>query len=145
MQRQRLALARLATSLQAHPPSRIVIAGGPRSGKSTLAGNISRGGRVRVRGTDELLALDWSDSSLVASSWFEYPGPWICEGVAMPRALRKWLARNPQGAPADLIVWMNTAVSPRIAGQEAMAKGCATVWREILPELERREVRIVVA
>jgi hypothetical protein len=145
MQRQRLALVRLATSLHSLPPSRVIIAGGPRSGKSTLAQNISRSGRIRVRGTDELIGLDWSDSSLVASSWFEYPGPWICEGVVTPRALRKWLAREPTGAPADLIVWANEAVSPRVAGQEAMAKGCATVWREILPELERREVRIVNA
>ncbi len=145
MQRQRLALAALASSLLALPPSRVVIAGGPRSGKSTLAQNISRGGRIRVRGTDELLALDWHDSSLVASSWFEYPGPWICEGVAMPRALRKWLARNPNEAPADLIVWANEAASPRVPGQESMAKGCATVWREILPELERRGVRVVLA
>jgi hypothetical protein len=145
MQRQRLALVGLATSLLYLPPSRIVIAGGPRSGKSTLAQNISRGGRIKVRGTDELLALDWSESSLVASSWFEYPGPWICEGVAMPRALRKWLARNPSDAPADLIVWMNEAVSPRVPGQEGMAKGCATVWREILPELDRREVRVINA
>ncbi len=95
-------------------------------------------------GTDELIGLGWSESSLVASSWFEYPGAWICEGVAMPRALRKWLAAN-DGAPADLIVWANRPVERRSPGQEAMAKGCATVWEEIKPELRRRGARILEA
>jgi hypothetical protein len=142
MQRQRLALAHLATRLLSRPADRTVILGGPRSGKSTLAQNISRG-RIRIRGTDELLGLGWSDSSLVASSWFEYPGPWICEGVTTPRALRKWLARNHSGLPADRLVWNNHPVAPRNAGQETMAKGCATVWLEIADELESRGAEII--
>lgn len=96
-----------------------------------------------MRGTDELIGLEWSASSLAASFWFDEPGGWICEGVVMPRALRKWLARNPEGTPADLIVWVNQPVVERSRGQHIMAVGCDTVWREILPELERRETRIL--
>jgi dephospho-CoA kinase len=112
-----------------------VVAGGPRSGKSTLAAKLSDYYRVPVHGTDELMRLGWSESSEAASRWLERHGPWICEGVAMPRALRKFLARVPDRAPADLVIFINEAVDARIDGQETMAKGCRTVFDEILPAL----------
>lgn len=136
---QSAALDGLARQLLRDLPSRIVIAGGPRCGKTILSGKL---GVERVRGTDELIGLGWSESSEAASHWFEEPGPWICEGVAMPRALRKWIDRHAAGTPADLVVWLGPPVVARVAGQEAMAKGCLTVWREIRPELFRRGVRI---
>jgi hypothetical protein len=61
----------------------------------------------------------------------------------MARALRKWLARNPEGSPADLVVHLTEPVVERNRGQHVMALGCATVWNEIRPELERRETRII--
>ena len=137
---QAAALDGLAQQLKRDLPSRIVIAGGPRCGKSILSGKLAV---TRVRGTDELIGLGWSEASDAASRWFNEPGPWICEGVAMPRALRKWLAAHPgNGKPADLVVWLGVAVVARVPGQEAMAAGCLTVWREIRPELFRRGVRL---
>jgi len=133
----------VAESLRALRPSRTIVAGGPRSGKSHLAAKLSDYYAIPVHGTDELLGLGWSESSLAASHWLERPGPWICEGVAMPRALRKWLARHPKGSPADLVIWVNAPAERRNAGQEAMAKGCATVWSEILPELLARGARVI--
>jgi len=56
----------------------------------------------------------------------------------MPRALSKWLAHNPSGAPADMIIWVNEPVVARSRGKHVMALGCETVWREIKPELEKR-------
>ena len=67
----------------------------------------------------------------------------MVEGVAVPRAIRKWLARNPEGKPVDRVVWLG---SPRLElskGQTTMAKGCNTVWQQILPELRARGVEIV--
>jgi hypothetical protein len=125
------------------PPSRIIICGGPRSGKTTLAFALSDAYRVKVNGTDELRGLEWSDSSLVASTWFDRPGPWIVEGVVTPRALRKWLASRPYGAPADYILWMNKPVSERVRGQESMAKGCATVWDEVEQAVRDRGTRVL--
>lgn len=61
----------------------------------------------------------------------------------MPRALRKFLARESERSPADLVIWLNTAVDARVAGQEAMAKGCLTVFNEILPALVQRGVHIL--
>lgn len=145
MQLRRQRLTRLAQALlRKVRPARIIVAGGPRSGKSTLSAALSEGYRIPVRGTDELLGLEWSRSSEVAALWFDHPGPWICEGVVTPRALRKWLLAHPDGAPADWIVWLDEPVSERVPGQEAMAKGCATVFRQILPELREREVRILM-
>ncbi len=117
------------------------MAGGPRAGKSTLAEGIN--GEHKIHNGEELVGVDWSAGSLTASLWLSEPGPWICENVAMARALRKWLARNPAGSPADIIVHLNEPVVERSRGQHAMALGCATVWNEIKPELEARGVRIL--
>ncbi len=119
-----------------------MIAGGPRAGKTTLAEALGADGRL-VRGSDALAELEWSESSLAASKWFDEPGPWLFEGVVMPRALRKWLGRNPSGCPADLIVWINEPVVARSRGQHVMALGCQTVWNEIRDELLKRGQRLL--
>lgn len=127
--------------------SRILITGGPKTGKTTLALSMalkSRGGG-RVRSTDSLIAtMDWSAASAEVSTWLDDPGPWIIEGVAVPRALRKWLASHPDPAnkPADQIIVMATARRPLSPGQVAMGKGVDTVWREVEPQLVARGVLV---
>ena len=115
---------------------RLVIAGVPRAGKTTLAG-------AGARHTDDLIATHkWSDASDVVVTWFDAPGPWIIEGVAAVRALRKWVLGRATGAPCDRVIWLG---SPRVAltpGQAALAKGCMTVWREVRPELLARNVHV---
>jgi hypothetical protein len=61
----------------------------------------------------------------------------------MPRALRKWLARVSDATPAELVIWVNDPVELRNPGQDAMAKGCATVWSDILPELTARGGHVI--
>jgi hypothetical protein len=139
--------------------TRICIAGGPRTGKTTLAGKLQAdfiGERrawldvealraaMPVRHTDDLIDLGWSDASAAAALWFDDPGPWIVEGVAVPRALRKWLAAHPEGKPCDVVHWLEEPMDLRSKGQIAMGKGCATVWEEIHDALTERGVRIVV-
>jgi hypothetical protein len=112
-------------------------------GKSTIARALLRDG-VRLHHGEELVGLEWSLGSQRASEWLDEPGPWICENVSMARALRKWLLRNPiSGKPADVIVNLKHPVEDRVPGQDRMARGCETVFREIAPELLRRGVRIV--
>ena len=53
----------------------------------------------------------------------------------MARAMRKFLAAGHDRAPGDLVVFVNEQVTDRVTGQTSMAKGCATVWKEILPSL----------
>ena len=141
---RKLELQGLGRMLAASLPDRLVIAGGPRAGKTTLSQRVKALDPERaVHGSDELMGMEWSASSEFASHWFDAPGKWVCEGVVMPRALRKWLARNHSGAPVDLIVWINDPVVARSRGQHVMALGCATVWNEIRAELERRGQQIL--
>jgi hypothetical protein len=109
---------------------RVVLAGGPRTGKTTLAETIGALFGGRVYKTDDLIdSHDWSEASAECARWMKAsPGPWIVEGVAAVRALRKWLDLNPTGTPCELVIWMGTPVVRRTPGQETMAKGCATVW-----------------
>lgn len=97
----------------------------------------------RLHDGEQLVGKDWSDGSAEAALWLEQPGPWVCENVAMARALRKWLLTHPTGVPADLIIQLNTQVAERVPGQSVMARGCFTVWREIQPELTRRGAKIL--
>lgn len=123
--------------------SRILIAGGPRTGKTTLAAKLSKQLGIPVKHTDDLIGIvDWSGASLKVAGWMSMRGPWIIEGVAAGRAIRKFMAAYPSTKPADRILWSNTAHVPRDYGQEAMAKGCETVWSEVLPALKRLGIHV---
>jgi adenylate kinase family enzyme len=141
---------------------RLLIAGVPRAGKTTLANRLEAS-RLRldavpwtshgivfhgsVLHTDDFIGrMPWSDTSAkVAEILDEIAacGPWTIEGVAVVRAARKWLATHHSGTPCDEIRWLGTPRVPLSNGQAAMAKACETVWDEVRPELERRGVRIV--
>lgn len=123
--------------------TRVLIMGGPRTGKSTFATTWESSLGVTARHTDDLIEThEWSAASAEVSTWLSAPGPWVIEGVATVRALRKWLQANPEGTPADTIFWSDAPKVERSSGQETMAKGCTTVWREVLPLLEARGVSI---
>ena len=117
---------------------RIAIAGVPSSGKTTLAEALS----PIAWHTDDLIDLGWSEASEHASYWFDDTAATIIEGVSVPRALRKWLKRNPTGKPADRVIFLCGPHTPLTKGQLSMAKGCWTVWQEIRPELVERGVEI---
>jgi broad-specificity NMP kinase len=121
---------------------RILIAGAPRAGKTTLAAMLEREHKLTALHTDTLIPLGWSEASDAAARWIDEPGPWIIEGVAVVRALRKWLATN-QGKPADVVHWLGQERVPLSEGQTAMAAGCFSVWAQVLPELLGRRVKVV--
>lgn len=121
--------------------TRIVITGGPRTGKTTLAEMLREHPDVEVFHTDETIGLGWSAASEEVATWFDFTDPWIIEGVAAVRALRKWLATHP-GRPCDVVYWLEEPVCERTPGQIAMANGCVTVWFGIVDELRARGVKI---
>ncbi len=116
--------------------TRICITGGPRTGKTTLANQLGdeRGDHIGslVAHTDDLIALGWSEASAAASKWLDVPGPWIVEGVAVSRALRKWREPNQdQPPPVDLVIRLHVPHEMLSRGPLTMAKGEQTVWDEI--------------
>lgn len=126
--------------------SRVVVIGSPRAGKTTYADKRGRRDGVEVRHTDDLIGeLAWSEGSArVASDWFAQPGPWIIEGVAAVRALRKWLRYNAEGKPCEEIVLLEEPWVALNDGQARMAKGCSKVWAEVEGQLRARGVEVVV-
>lgn len=131
-------------------PRRIVIIGGPRVGKTTLSELLKDEFRIPAHHTSaELESLfpadrpeSWSKQSEHAAKWFDDSGDWICEGVQMARALRKWLRAHPN-EPLDVdILTLKKPFETRLKGQESMAKGVDTVFREIEKDLIRRGARI---
>ena len=119
---------------------RIGIAGGPNTGKTTLAGRL--GGDVLH--TDSVLELGWSEcSEHVATEWLTREGELVVEGVALVRALRKWLEANPAGRPIDRLLVLTEEYGETLSkGQAAMTKGHNTVLGKILPDLRARGVDV---
>lgn len=135
--------------------TRICITGGPRTGKTTLAGRLAADLHVAcdsafdescscgaLRHTDDLIGShDWSDASAEVARWFDAPGPWIIEGVAVSRALRKWHDQHPgEPPPVDQVIYLHTPHETLSKRQGAMAKGVAKVHSEIEPWLRRHGI-----
>lgn len=124
------------------PDARVVIGGGPCTGKTQLSDHVASVLGVTARHTDDLIGqLEWSEASEEVARWMTEPGPWVIEGVATVRALRKALATP--GAPCTILHWLTGPFLPLTKGQLAMTKGCETVLAGIRPELEARGVLVV--
>lgn len=142
------------------PNERVVIVGGPRVGKSTLALKLVSalsfepgGKRLPIYCGDPLSKVkepmpgvtylpeglpfsgDGGSADWIARNWFQLPGPWVMEGQAMARALRRYM-ENTDGSmhggyapfPCDRIIFMLTPKVQQIEGQRTMGKGIETVW-----------------
>jgi dephospho-CoA kinase len=110
---------------------RIAIIGWPGTGKTTLGKGLAEQFGVPYRSTDEAMHLGWSEASQEVSTWFNEPA-WVIEGVALPRAFRKWRAANPDApAPVDRVIYLSTLYKQLTPQQAAMGKGVDTVYKEI--------------
>lgn len=123
---------------------RILICGGPRTGKSTLAVRLGERHGLEVRHGDSIISdFDWSGASQEVSTWIDDSKEWVIEGVVLVRALRKWLAQNPGRSLDATVVYFERNIQVQTPKQEAMSKGIHTVWLEILPDLVSRGVDVV--
>lgn len=136
-------------------PRRIVIVGGPKRGKSTMA-RAFRDEHIPTFCTDPRSleqepedgitylpeGLDWSGGSqFVADHWLGQPGPWCIEGIASVRALRKFIAgaEDPAAALQGIEIILlpvahpDAEITPK---QESTAKAVMTIWRGIRDGLE---------
>jgi len=120
---------------------RIAIVGSPRAGKSTLAVRLGHSLGMPVTHSDSLISLGWSQASSELAELIEQ-APGIFEGVAVVRALRKLLQRHAT-PPVNRVIVLTKPHMQLSSGQEALRKGCATIWSEIEPELRARGVEVV--
>lgn len=124
---------------------KICITGGPRTGKSMIARDLSKQRRATLFCTDDLIDMGWSEASEHASHWFDLDSSdqdVVIEGTGAVRALRKWLARNPVGKPCDIVYFFDEPKVPLNDGQSRMLKGAITIFNEIAPDLALRGVTI---
>jgi hypothetical protein len=118
-----------------------IIVGGPKTGKTTLAGN-----NENTRHTDDCIVpgsfhtSDYAVSKVV--EWINDPVVHTIEGVQCARGLRLWLASN-VSKPCEEIVWLEQPKVTLTKGQAIMQKGIDTIMQQIVPELVSRGVKIV--
>lgn len=120
---------------------RVVICGAPRAGKTTTAIAMHTHG-CWLYHLDSLVEKHrWSEQSDAAAKYLTEPGPYIIEGCAAVRALRKALLRS-NDRPCDAIARMTTPKLELTKGQETLRKGEAKIWSEIEGTLIARGVLI---
>lgn len=121
---------------------RIAIIGAPRAGKTTLALTLGRATGWPVLHADALISLGWSRVSDEIARVLELADDDIIfEGVAVVRGVRKVMTVMP-GAPVDACIVLEQPFVRLTLGQRTMQRGCASILREIEPELVRRGVRM---
>lgn len=120
---------------------RIAIIGPPRAGKTTLANSLGRTLPCAILHADDLIPLGWSAASAELARVLHTTTYLIVEGVAVVRALRKYLDAC-TCRPVERCIVLERPREYLSRGQLTMARGCTTVLREIEPELVRRGVLV---
>lgn len=119
--------------------NKILILGGPRGGKTTHARYLSRRLGIPVQHFDDYIKkYDWSEMSDQIAQWLDDPGPWIKEGVAGVRGLRKWLHKNKRNPDFEIIV-LNEPRIKLTPGQDRMHKNHSKILKECIDEIDKRK------
>lgn len=102
---------------------RIAIAGGPKTGKTTLAAAVTDRPVIH---TDDHKGMQWSE---LPPTILALPDlmleRWVIEGVQVGRCLRK-------GLKPDLVLWLDGAWEQLSPGLRSMEKGCETIFKDWL-------------
>lgn len=135
---------------------RIVVIGGPRTGKTTYATKLAKQLGVHLgstgKRTEQEEGLVSTDNYMKRANWKTLPDvvikdlkdrdSWVLEGTQAARVLRRWLKESPAEVKVDKVLVFNRAWVPRNPGQEAMAKGVRTVLRDLQPLLTKAGIEV---
>lgn len=131
---------------------KILIIGGPKTGKSTLGRRLSgelsvplkcsdftnRGGDIeplKFATKDE----QWSYASEKVAEWLDDPSDMVIEGIAVVRGIRKWLKQHPKDPlPFEKIIYLTVSQQELGKGQHALCRSVNTIFGEILPAIKDR-------
>lgn len=130
---------------------KIAICGGPRTGKSTFASKLAgelgialfSTGKKALVATDNFMHVGWENVPRLVMERLCELDDWILEGTQATRVLRYWYKTDPDSLKLDRVYFFDRPWVVRNGGQNGMAKGVATIWRDVRPELIRRDVPIV--
>lgn len=114
---------------------RILIAGWPRAGKTTLSGILESELGITARHTDDLIGqFNWSEASAEVALWMAEPGDCIIEGVSVARGLRKYRDAHPgEPPPCERLIYLSTPHVELTTRQASMGNGCDSVMAELEP------------
>ena len=135
---------------------RIVVIGGPRTGKTTYATKLARQLGVHLASTGKRTEAEGglvsTDNYIGRGTWGEVPDhiikdlrgrdSFVLEGTQAARVLRRWMMQSPDEPRIDKVLVFNRAWVKRNPGQEAMAKGVRTVLKELGPMLAKAGVTV---
>lgn len=125
---------------------KIIIAGGPRCGKSTLA---------RTLGCPHVWATDWLLDTFFERyapgtmhkladeivHWMARPGPWVIEGCPTILAIREWLHLTRQ-KPCDKLIWLDTPYEELNPARRQLLRMCDATFQDTHEWLHRLGVKI---
>lgn len=120
---------------------RIVIIGAPGTGKTTLGRKLAAELGYPLTSTDDTMAMPWSEHSAHIAAVILTPGPYVVEGVAAVRALRKALDATER--PCDRVIYLTHPHADKGAKAAAFGKGIATVWGGIWHRLHAAGVEVL--
>lgn len=120
---------------------KLLIGGGARCGKSTLAELIGRELALPVYRADDLIHLGWSEASEAFADVIAHGRDGIYEGVATVRALRKLMKRS-KARPCTRYIHLSTPRVTLTDKQIAMNRAVESVYREVFPKLRVRGVEV---
>ncbi len=129
---------------------RVVVIGGPRTGKTTYATKLAKQLGVHLASTGKRTqqpeGLVSTDNYIGSGSYAELPDrvikdlrgreSFVLEGTQAARVLRRWLKEAPGEAKLDKVLVFSRPWVPRNPRQEATAKGVRTVMRDLQPLLD---------
>lgn len=122
---------------------KIVIAGGPRTGKSSFARKLNEKLNIPIISTDNYIACGWSEAPhKIIEDIIDLPD-YILEGVNSGRTIRKLVEKDIKLEFDKVYYLEQPMVEYDKKGQAALNKGCKTVWLDVIPSLDDAGIEVI--